>query len=157
MDGARYPSFRTMMPRRYRTSLALLGLVTTAGLLAAGFDGHPALLFAAAAVAALFAAITMMTARLQLREHVVRISVAGLFSTEVRYRDITDVSVGPVTGLLRGMGLRILPRQGIGYLVGGPTVRIRTGNSILLVSCTRPEEFIERLGSARAGGRATRN
>lgn len=142
------------MPQRYRVSLAVLGLVTTAGLLAGGIDGHPALLFAAALVAALFGATTMMTARLQLREHGIRISVAGLFSTEVRYQDITEVTVGPTTGLLQGMGLRILPGRGTGYLVGGPTVRIRTGNSTLLVSCTRPEEFIECLGNAHAGRRA---
>ncbi|GLB68962.1 hypothetical protein [Arthrobacter mangrovi] len=79
-----------------------------------------------------------------------------MFSTEVLYRDITEISAGPTTGLLQGMGLRILPRQGTGYLVGGPTVQIRTGNSTLLVSCTRPEEFIECLGSACAGGHATR-
>jgi hypothetical protein len=154
-NGTRYPTFRATMPRRYRMALAVLGLVTTACLVAAGAGGQPVLLFAAAAVAALFAALMTMAARLQLREHGVGISVAGLFSTEVRYRDISDVAVGPVTGLLQGMGLRILPGRATGYLVGGPTVRIRCGNATLLVSCTRPEEFIERLGIARARARGS--
>jgi hypothetical protein len=155
--GTRRMTFRAAMPRRYRVSLALLGLVTTAGLVAAGADGQPGLLFAAAAVAALFAAITMMATRLQLRENGVRISVAGLFSTEVRYRDIADVAVGPATGLLHGMGLRILPGRTTGYLVGGPTVRIRCGDATLLVSCARPEEFIECLDLASAGRGGTRD
>ncbi|WP_262106528.1 hypothetical protein [Arthrobacter sp. Marseille-P9274] len=94
--GTRRTTFRAAMPRRYRVSLAL------------------------------FAAITMMAARLQLRENGVRISVAGLFSTEARYQDISDVAVGPATGLL-------------------------------LVSCARPEEFIECLDLARAGGGGTRD
>jgi hypothetical protein len=83
-----------------------------------------------------------MSARIRFEDAGLSVRVAGLFSTKIAYRDITAVTTGPSTGLGEGMGLRILPGGGTGYLVGGPTIRIQTASGWLLVSCADPERAI---------------
>ncbi len=146
-------TFRTAIPLPYRLVLGLLGFAGAGGFVLAAAEGGPAVLITGILVAALFLAIIMMSVRLRLGEESLRIRVAGIFSTEVPYRDMTAVSPGPVTGLRYGMGLRILP-DGTGYLVGGPTVLIgcRTGN--VLVSCSRPDELLRALAPRVSAGRA---
>ncbi|WP_160667924.1 hypothetical protein [Pseudarthrobacter sp. ATCC 49987] len=77
--------------------------------------------------------------------------VAGLFSTKIAYKEITVVSTGPSTGIREGMGLRVLPGGGTGYLVGGPTVRIQGAGTWLLVSCADPEAAVVRIRAHLSG------
>ena len=148
-------TFRTPIPARYRWVLGVLGALAVAGTVAAAREAGPAALLTGVFTAVLFAAVLMMTARIQVGGQGLRIRVAGVFTTEILYREMTAVSAGPVTGLRYGMGLRILP-EGTGYLVGGPSVRIGCRNSEVLVSCQEPERLIAAVaprlpGTGRAG------
>ena len=135
-------TFRAAIPLRYRVILGILGFAAVAGSAVAALDGGgPAALVTAAFIAVIFVPVLLMTAKVSLSGQGIGIRVAGFFSTEVPYREITAVSAGPVTGLREGMGLRILP-DGTGYLVGGPSVRIETGKTAVLVSCSHPERLI---------------
>ncbi|WAP52053.1 hypothetical protein OL239_01630 [Arthrobacter sp. ATA002] len=87
------------------------------------------------------APIVMMTARVRVGGEGLHIRVAGIISTEVKYREIRAISAGPVTGLRYGMGLRVLP-EGTGYLVGGPSVRIECAGGDVLVSCGEPDRLL---------------
>lgn len=49
------------------------------------------------------------------------------------------------------MGLRLLPGEGTGYLVGGPSIRLRSGNTTIIASCAAPEELVS-LITARITG-----
>ncbi|WP_104160046.1 hypothetical protein [Arthrobacter sp. ZGTC212] len=146
-------TFRTAIPLRYRLVLGLLGLSGAAACVLAVAEGGRAAVITGVLVAVLFLAVIMITVRLHVGEEGLRIRVAGIFSTEVPYREMTAVSRGPVTGMRHGMGLRILP-EGTGYLVGGPSVRIecRTGN--LLVSCSRPDELLAALAPRLSANQA---
>ncbi len=141
------------MPLRYRLVLGLLGLPGAAGCVLAVAEGGRAAVITGVLVAGLFLAVIMITVHLHVGEEGLRIRVAGIFSTEVPYREMTAVSRGPVTGMRYGMGLRILP-EGTGYLVGGPSVRIecRTGN--LLVSCSHPDELLAALAPRLSANQA---
>ena len=145
---------RTAIPVRYRVVLGSLGFAAAAGSVIAALEEGPGLLAMGLLMAAVFAPVMMMTARIEVGEQGVRIRVAAIFSTEIRYREITGVSAGPVTGLREGMGLRILP-DGTGYLVGGPSVRIECGGTAVLVSCSDPGRLLDavapRLGTAPGG------
>ena len=133
------------MPTRYRVVLAAIGVPAVLIVLAAGPSP-----WLASLVAAVFLAAMMMTVRIRLEEAAVSIRVAGIFSTSIAYADLSTVSVGPATGLREGMGLRILPGEGTGYLVGGPSVRLQFADSAVLVSCADPEALIAGV-SARIG------
>ncbi|MGO4191149.1 hypothetical protein AB4Y67_05720 [Arthrobacter sp. YAF17] len=139
---AKIVQFRTYMPLRYRAALAGIGVATVAVLLLAG--QMPLL---AVFVAAVFMAAMTMSVRVQLDDVGLSIRVAGLFSTTVPYGEITAVSAGPITGFLQGMGLRILPGGGTGYLVGGPTVRIQCSNTTVLVSCADTQRLVTGIGA----------
>ncbi|HSO92787.1 MAG TPA: hypothetical protein VLR70_16765 [Arthrobacter sp.] len=141
-ENATPVEFRTHMPLRYRAVLAVVGMAAVSILLATG--PRPWL---AVFVAAVFAAVMTMTVRIRLGEAGLSIRVAGLFSTTIPYREISAVSAGPATGFVQGMGLRILPGGGTGYLVGGPSVRIQCGNTNVLVSCADPQELVRRIGA----------
>ena len=133
--------FRTPMPVRYRLILGLLGLVSAAGTVAAALDADPAVLWVGVFIVLIFGPVLLMTAKISVGAQGMGIRVAGMFSTEIPYREITAVSAGPVTGIREGMGLRILP-DGTGYLVGGPSVRIDCGSTAVLVSCRDPERLL---------------
>lgn len=134
-------TFRAAIPLRYRVILGTLGFVAVAGSAVAALEGGTAALVTAAFIAVVFVPVLLMTAKVSLSGQGIGIRVAGFFSTEVPYREITAVTAGPMTGLREGMGLRILP-DGTGYLVGGPSVRIETGKTAVLVSCSHPERLI---------------
>ncbi|MCC3268746.1 hypothetical protein MUG94_16660 [Arthrobacter gengyunqii] len=148
-------TFRAAMPLRYRLVLGVLGFTGAAGCVLAVAEGGRAGLITGAAVAGLFLAVIMITVRLHVGEDSLRIRVAGVFSTEVPYREMTAVSRGPVTGMRYGMGLRILP-DGTGYLVGGPSVLIecRTGN--VLVSCSHPDQLLAALAPRLSANQAAK-
>ncbi|MDK1360721.1 hypothetical protein QNO00_10640 [Arthrobacter sp. zg-Y1219] len=137
-------TFRTAMPARYRGILGGLGFATVAGTVIAALEEGPLALGAGLFIAVIFVPVLLMTARISISEQGIRIRVAAVFATEIPYREITGVSVGPVTGLREGMGLRILP-DGTGYLVGGPSVRIECGRTAVLVSCRSPDRLLDAL------------
>ena len=138
-------TFRARIPVRYKAALGVLGLTAAGGSALAALEAGPLPLVTGLLIAAVFVPILMMTARISVGEDGVRIRVAALFSTQIRYGEITGISAGPVTGLREGMGLRILP-DGTGYLVGGPSIRIDCGNTCVVVSCTHPEQLLACLG-----------
>lgn len=134
--------FSTAIPLRYRIILGTLGFAGVAGSVVAALDEAAGALIIGALIAVIFIPVLLMSARVSVGEHSIGIRVAGFFATEVPYREITAVSAGPVTGLREGMGLRILP-DGTGYLVGGPSVRIETGKTAVLVSCSEPDRLLD--------------
>lgn len=134
--------FRTFTPLRYRAVLAAVGIAAVSILLAA--TPWPGL---AVLVAAVFVAVMTMSVRIRLDEECLSIRVAGVFATTIPYREISAVSAGRNTGFVQGMGLRILPGGGTGYLVGGPSVRIQCGNTAVFVSCTDPQGLVTRIGA----------
>ncbi|MBM7848119.1 hypothetical protein [Arthrobacter roseus] len=78
-----------------------------------------------------------------------RIRVAGVFSTTISYGDISEVASAKETGIVERMRLRILPNSTTGYLVGGPSVRITTGSSAVLVSSSAPDKLVEAIERRR--------
>ena len=140
-EGTQPQIFRTAIPTRYRLVLGILGLAVLAGTTLAALEAGPGVLVTGIFTAAIIAPMVFMTARIRVGAASLQIRVAGVFRTEVPYRDMRTVSVGPVTGLRYGMGLRILP-EGTGYLVGGPSVRIQCLGSDVLVSCSEPERLL---------------
>ncbi|UKA55445.1 hypothetical protein LFT45_05855 [Arthrobacter sp. FW305-BF8] len=141
-EDSRPVEFRTYMPLRYRAVLGVAGIAAVLILLASGPSP-----WLAVPVAAVFVAVTTMTARIRLGEVSMSIRVAGLFSTTIHYREISAVSVGPATRFAQGMGLRILSGGGTGYLVGGPSVRIQRDSNTVLVSCANPQALVARIGA----------
>lgn len=134
--------FRTFIPLRYRAVLAAVGIAAVSILWAtAPWPGLAVL------VAAVFIAVMTISVWTRLDEVGLSIRVAGLFGTTIPYREISAVSPGPNTGFVQGMGLRILPGGGTGYLVGGPSVRIQCGNTTVLVSCADPQGLVARIGA----------
>ncbi|MCQ1996101.1 hypothetical protein [Arthrobacter sp. zg-Y1171] len=134
-------TFRTGLPAQYRLIVGLLGLAAAGGSILAALEAGPLPLVLGVLIAVVFVAVVMMTARIQVGPESVQIRVAVVFATEIPYRDITRASAGPVTGLAEGMGLRSLPGAK-GYLVGGPSVRIECGPSVVLVSCREPARLL---------------
>lgn len=138
--------FRTGMPTRYQTVLTGVGFVAVIVL---SVTGQPWL---GLVIALVFVSALRMNARIRLGETDLSVRVAGLFSTTIAYREITAVSAGPSTGIREGMGLRVLPGGGTGYLVGGPTIRIQGGaGTWLLVSCADPVAAIVRIRAHLSG------
>ncbi|MFB9654924.1 hypothetical protein [Pseudarthrobacter oxydans] len=136
--------FRTLMPARFRVLLALVGLAVVSVLLIT--TPWPGL---AVVMAGVLAAAMMMTVRIRLEDTCVSIRVAGVFGTTIAYNEISVVSLGPTTGIIEGMGLRLLPGEGLGYLVGGPSICIRSGKSTIIASSAAPEEVIARIRERR--------
>jgi len=135
---------RTGMPVKYRAVLAVIGLLAAAVVTLSTGQA-----WAGVAMLLVFVSVGRMTARIRCDGTGVHLKVAGLFSTTVAYADIVEVTPGPETGLLEGMGLRVL-RGGTGYLVGGPTLRMRANGAWVLVSCADPDAGVELI---RARGR----
>ncbi len=136
-------TFRTHMPRKYRIGLLLLGagatILVVTGMLSDGLAGVGLVL--GLLMAGAFIAIVMMQAVVRLDTDELTIRVAGVFSTTVPYRQIDGIAPDKITGLAAGMGLRKLPGNTTGYLVGGPSVRISTGSTDVVVSTDRPTEL----------------
>ena len=137
---------RTLMPARYRALLAAVGLAAVSVLVT--MTPWPGL---AVVIATALAAAMMMTVRIRLEQTCLSIRVAAVFGTTIPYRDISAVSVGPTTGIVQGMGLRLLPGEGTGYLVGGPSIRLRSGNTTIIASCAAPEELVSLITSRITG------
>lgn len=153
MDGSRalaQETFRTRMPVRYRIGLLLIGALATIGAATAmaTFSMSGAVLVAAL-LTAVFLAVILMHASVHLEASQVSIKVAGIFATTIPYDTIDDVLPGKPTGIVAGMGLRVLPNRTTGYLVGGPSVRIMTGGSAVLVSSNTPEKLSEAIEHRR--------
>lgn len=144
-------TFRAHMPRRYRIGLLLIGALATIVTVVPIITGQMELAGGVIAVllAAVFIAISLMHVAVRLNGNDLGIRVAGVFATTISYRDISDVAPANETGIAEGMGLRILPNSTTGYLVGGPTVRITTGRSAVLVSSATPEKLVEAIEHRR--------
>lgn len=96
-------------------------------------------LFVVVAIAC--AALLNMRATILVAPDEVHISVFS-FSETIPYRDIRAVDVGPATALKEGAGLRAFP-NGLGYIVGGPTVRITTRTTEYLASAKHPDVVVK--------------
>lgn len=139
-------TFRTLMPGRYRAGVLILGLVTTSAVLVPLSFELPSVISPVLAIllAVFFTAVSLMRAVVRLGLQEVHIRVAGIFTTTIPYDQITGVVPDQATGVREGMGLRILPNKTVGYLVGGPSVRINTGGgSAVLVSSNTPSKLSE--------------
>lgn len=150
--GPSRTEFRARMPHRYRIGILATGAAAvTAALLPLAFDGMGLLgLGVAALTAGVFLLCTRMQTVVRLDPNELSIRVAGIFRTSVPYRSVSETSPDGDTGFLQGMGLRKLGNRTTGYLVGGPTVRIRTGDSAILVSTESPEELASAIDERRA-------
>lgn len=98
---------------------------------------------------AVFLAVVLMQASVRLEPSEVSIRVAGIFTTAIPYHSIDDVTPWKPTGIAAGMGLRVLPHGTTGYLVGGPSVRIKTGNTAVVVSSNTPKRLAEAIEHQR--------
>jgi hypothetical protein len=142
-------TFRTRMPGPYRVGVLILGLLTTSAVVVPLSIEIPSVMSRVLAIllAALFTAFFLMRAVVRLGVHEVHIRVAGIFTTNIPYDQITGVAPDRATGVREGMGLRMLPNKTTGYLVGGPSVRINTsGGTAILVSSNTPNELSDAIG-----------
>ena len=143
-------TFRTRMPARYRVGLLLFGALATIGAtLAMATASVVGAVVVAALLTAVFLAVVLMQARVRLEARQVRIRVAGIFATTIPYHTIDEVTPWKSTGIAAGMGLRVLPHGTTGYLVGGPSVRITTGSTAVVVSANTPEKLSEAIEHRR--------
>lgn len=110
----------------------------------------PALIFIIATLA-LTVALARMKATIRVSDERVALSVMGL-SVEVPLSSIRSVSVGPVTGLKEGAGVRAVDNSDA-YVVSGPTVKIETNTASYLASAERPGEVVEDIESRLAASR----
>lgn len=110
----------------------------------------PALIFIIATLA-LTVALARMKATIRVSDERVALSVMGL-SVEVPLSSIRSVSVGPVTGLKEGAGVRAVDNSDA-YVVSGPTVKIETNTASYLASAERPREVVEDIESRLAASR----
>lgn len=110
----------------------------------------PALIFIIATLA-LAVALARMKATIRVSDERVALSVMGL-SVEVPLSSIRSVSVGPVTGLKEGAGVRAVDNSDA-YVVSGPTVKIETNTASCLASAERPGEVVEDIQSRLAASR----
>lgn len=143
-NGLSQEIFRTRMPWGYRLGVLLLGAVVTIGVAwGMAADGMNGAVLVPALLAALFLFVALMQVTVRLESTEVSVRVSGIFATRIPYHQIDDVAPGRPTGITAGMGLRILPNSTTGYLVGGPSIRITTGSTAVLVSCDSPEKLSE--------------
>ncbi|QYH19459.1 hypothetical protein JKI95_10290 [Corynebacterium aquatimens] len=104
-------------------------------------------------VGLILAALLSMRASILVGPEDVTISVMGMTET-IEYSQIKTVEVGPATGAKEGAGARFLKGpNGMGYIVGGPTVRITTRTTDYLVSAQRPDEVVRDITSRMATAR----
>lgn len=153
MDGSRayeQETFRTRMPARYQMIFLLIGAFATIGsataMATASMTGA---ILLASLMTAVFLAVVLMQAKVRLEPSEVSIRTAGIFATTIPYHSIDDVTPWKSTGAGAGMGLRVLPHGTTGYLVGGPSVRMTTGSTAVLVSSNTPEKLSEAIEHRR--------
>lgn len=143
-------TFRTHMPARYQRVFLLIGALTTLGSSTAmAPTSMTGAILVGTLIAAVFLAAILMQATVRLEANKVSIKVAVIFATTIPYDTIDNVTAGETTGIAAGMGLRILPNNTTGYLVGGPSVRITTGGTAVLVSSNTPEKLLEAIEHRR--------
>lgn len=130
-----HETFRTRLPIRYRLGFLGLGVLVSIGVAwGLSTDGVNGAALVVTPIAAVFIYVILMQVTVRLEECEVSIKVGGIFATRIPYREIDTVTPGQTTGIGAGMGLRVMPNRTTGYLVGGPSVRITTGRSAVLVS-----------------------
>lgn len=148
-------TFRTRLPMRYRLGFLGLGVLVTVGIAwAMVTDGMNGATLVATLLGAVFLYVVLMQVTVRLEEREVSIKVGGIFATSIPYRQIDAVSPGQSTGIGAGMGLRMMPNGTTGYLVGGPSVRITTGRTAVVVSSNRPEELSQAIRSRSTSARS---
>ncbi len=123
--------------------LVFCALVTLPGLWFALRDGDRdtvlIMLIVTAVTLAVVGGVCTMKVVVQAGEHGLHARCMGVFRWDFRWEEITAVEPGPETGLTAGMGLRLLSGGVKGLLVGGPTVRLRSGGRDYLLSAKDPE------------------
>lgn len=112
---------------------------------------------ATAAVMMVGLLIPITKTRLTVQTDGVEIVNSAVYRRKLRYGRITEVRVGPVTGLLQGAGLRPLGKGHTGYIAGGPTVTfVLSSGEIVTTSCPEPDAVVAlvrpRLGKLPHGG-----
>lgn len=110
----------------------------------------PALIFIIATLA-FTVALARIKTTIRVNDERVALSVMGL-SVDVPLSSIRAVSVGPVTGLKEGAGVRAVDNADA-YVVSGPTVKIETNTASYLASAERPGEVVEDIQSRLAASR----
>lgn len=137
------------MPRAYCLGALTLGVVVTVGvvwgMVAGGVNGAA---LVAVLLAIVFLSVALMQVTVKLEPTGVSIRVARIFATEIPYHQIDEVGPDRPTGIAAGMGVRMLPNSTTGYLVGGPSVRITTGRTAVLVSSDAPEKLSDAIRAA---------
>lgn len=134
-DPEETPQFVTFQPWRIRIAIAVVFfvlIVVAAELVPDGpyllttgpvfFVGYTALSFA-----------MHRSVAIRLEDHAVDIRQVWRQQQQIPYEQITEVAVGPRTEWWR-IGRRRLDDGTTGYLMGGPSVRITTGESSVVVS-----------------------
>lgn len=144
--------FRTRFPARHRMMLGLLAVaVSVVGLLPVivGNTGVVGVV-ATVVIATPFWWLSSFQAVVRLEAEAVVIRYAGIFGRRVPYDQITEVRDSPTRGFIAGWGLVSVPGV-IGYLVGGPAVRIDTEPTAVLVSTDQPRRLVEETRQRIAG------
>ncbi|NVC25337.1 hypothetical protein E7Z53_18120 [Kocuria salina] len=151
-DRAPVLEFRTRFPARHRVMLRLLAVaVTIVGLVPviAGNVGMVGVV-ATAVIAAPFWWLAFFQTVVDLEAEAVAIRYGGIFGRRVPYDQILEVRESPTRGFIAGWSSVSI--SGItGYLVGGPTVRIDTKPTAVLVSTDQPRRLVEEIRQRIAG------
>lgn len=123
--------------------LAFCVLVTLPGLWFALRDGDRdavlTMFIVTASVLVIVGGVCMMRVVLHAGDQGLHARCMGVFRWDFRWEEITAVEPGPETGLMAGMGVRLLSGGVKGLLVGGPTVRLRSAGKDYLLSAKDPE------------------
>lgn len=87
-----------------------------------------------------------VTLKIDSKELVVS-ALGGIFSERIPIRSIHSVSVGPTTGIGAGIGIRLFGNCQ-GYLSGGESIKIDTGNQSFIVSVKDPSQVVREVNRA---------
>lgn len=158
-DPEETPQFVTFQPWRIRIAIAVVFFVLIVGVSALVPDG-PYLLTTGPVFFVGFTALSFAIHRsviLRLEDHAVDIR-QGWRKARIPYEQITEVAVGPRTPWWQ-VGRRRTGDGATGYLMGGPSVRITTGESSVVVSAEESyrvvgtiQRQIDHVAEGRAAG-----
>lgn len=143
--------------RRLNGSIQVLSVVTSAVLLltmgwtiwTTDFSWVSIVIFAVCLVFSVW--VLSMRVTLSVTEHAVSVTVAGIFNERIPLTAIDGVEPGPNTGIKEGAGARFIGND-MGYIVGGPTVRIQRSQQSVLVSVNSPADVIATIERVRTAG-----
>jgi hypothetical protein len=136
------PEFTRFMPWRIRIPVVVAILVAMPVVLAS-VPQQPVLLWRwpiAVVGIILLTRVVSRSVTLRLDEQAVHIRL-GRRNVEIRYEDINEVAVGPRTEWWR-IGRHRLDDGATGYLMGGPSVRITTAETSVVVSAEEPYRVV---------------